>query len=536
MEQILKIESEQGFSETAKPTEFINSKLIDLIIPGNTGTYDLSKTYINVNMELVNGANTATGAGEPATDATDSALYNNEIVYKGDEGGTHPSQLVPCSALVRNAEMFSANRGMVESIRRVNTLRQVLWNLENDKAEQRDGLDKIGTFNGRRGNKNQTSSFVQIIGSNVNNAGVADTEKKAIALTRDFRIPLSDLFGVGNALWNSDVFGDTRIHLELEPNLLAIQQLGGEEGAESYDPNGANVKYGGMTAYTVASGLGQIANGADLGLTNPLVTVITYDEFQLYLPFYVGQAIQVTATGATTGAIDANVIISAVEYNLGTNGTNPPAGTQQVRIYTRTAVYTNASGGAENVTAIVVKALLSDATNDKIRFNRAEIVLSQKPMETGPDSIDYRTYSTEETQGIDQESYNKQVIVEPNCQNLIVAHVPNGKTAPIQAWNSYRLAIDNVDVCGNRDVPYKKPLHSDRILRFMNNRGQNVSNMSLMSIDTLEPSQASFNQIAITPILETMPLTQGEKIVNLELNSTAGAKDVIFFKELVKTI
>ena len=534
MEQILKIESEQGFSETAKPTDFINSKLIDLIIPGNTGTYSLADSYINVNMELVNAANTATGSGEPATNVTDTALYNNEIVYNGDLGGTHPSQVVPCSALVRNAEMFSANRGMVESIRRVNTLRQVLWNLENDKAEHHDGLDKIGTFNGRRGYKNQTSSFVQIIGSNVNNAGVADTDKKAIALTRDFRIPLSDLFGVGNASWNSDVFGDTRIHLEIEPNLLSIQQLGGQEGTESFDPNGADVKYGAMTSYDGA-GLGQLANGADIGLTNPLVTVITYDEFQLYLPFYVGQAIQVTGNAGATGAFDVNAIISAVEYNLGTNGTNPPAGSQQVRIYTRTALMTNASGGPENVTAIVVKALLSDDTNDKIRFNRAEIVLSQKPMETGPDSIDYRTYSTEETQGVDQTSYNKQVIVEPNCQNLIVAHVPSGKTAPNQEWESYRLAIDNVDVCGNRDVPYAKPLHSDRILRFMNNRGQNVSNMSLRSLDTTEP-QGALNQIPIFPILETMPLTQGEKIVNLELNSAGGAKDVIFFKELVRTI
>ena len=47
MEQILKLQSEQGFSETAKPAEFINSKLIDLIIPGNTGSYDFSKSYIN---------------------------------------------------------------------------------------------------------------------------------------------------------------------------------------------------------------------------------------------------------------------------------------------------------------------------------------------------------------------------------------------------------------------------------------------------------------------------------------------------------
>ena len=45
MEKILKIQSEAGFSETAiaDPAgfgQFINSKLVDVIIPGN-GTYDL---------------------------------------------------------------------------------------------------------------------------------------------------------------------------------------------------------------------------------------------------------------------------------------------------------------------------------------------------------------------------------------------------------------------------------------------------------------------------------------------------------------
>ena len=57
MEKILKIQSEQGFSETAiaDPAavgQFINSKLVDFIIPGN-GTYDLSKSYVNINMEVV---------------------------------------------------------------------------------------------------------------------------------------------------------------------------------------------------------------------------------------------------------------------------------------------------------------------------------------------------------------------------------------------------------------------------------------------------------------------------------------------------
>lgn len=523
MEQILKIQSEQGFSETAKPTAFINSKLIDLVIPGNTGSYDLSKTYVNLNMELVNAPN----ASQPASaTATDTALYNNEIIYNGDLGGTNPSTIVPCSAIVRNADMFSANKGMVESIRRVNTLRQILWNLENDKAEQHDGLDKFGTFQGRRGLNNRTSSLNQIIGSNVNNAGIAST-KKAHALSRDFRIPLSDLFGVGNAMWNSDVFGDTRIHLEIEPNLLGIAQLGGNEFTSTFDPAGVNLPFGKGLDTT-------LGGGVDFGTTSPIVLSIPYFDPQLDCPFYVGQAVKASCTGSVAGGTgDKFSVIESIAFFGDTNSTNPPAGDQRCRVTLRDKLITS-NGAGETMTNVRLEALISATADDQIRINRAEIVLSQMPGVDAPTGIDYRTYSTEETQGVNQTSYNKQIIVEPNCQNLIIAHCPSGKTQPSEAWTSYRLAINNKDVAGNRDIHYNKSLHEDRILRFMNNRGQNVSNLTLKQIGTSE-TQGANNQVDYYPILETMPLTQGDKLVNLELNS-AGAKDVIFYKELVRSI
>ncbi len=524
MEQILKIQSEQGFSETAKPTAFINSKLIDLIIPGSTGSYDLSKSYVNLNMELVNAPN----ASQPASaTATDTALYNNEIIYNGNLGGTNPSTIVPCSAIVRNADMFSANKGMVESIRRVNTLRQILWNFENDKAEQHDGLDKFGTFQGRRGLNNKTSSLNQIIGSNVNIAGVK-VDKKAHALSRDFRIPLSDLFGVGNAMWNSGVFGDTRIHLEIEPNLLGIAQLGGNEFTSTFDPTGVNLPFGKGDDTT-------LGGGVDFGTTSPIVLSIPYFDPQLDCPFYVGQAVKCSCTGSVAGGSgDVFSVIDAIEFFGATNSTNPPAGDQKCRLTLRDKIITS-NGAGETMTNVRVEALLSATADDQIRINRAEIVLSQMPGVDAPDGLDYRTYSTEETQGNSLTSYNKQVIIEPNCQNLIVAHCPSGKTQPSEAWTSYRLAINNEDVCGNRDVHYKKSLHEDRILRFMNNRGQNIDNITLKQIGTSETQANNANQIDYYPILETMPLTQTEKMVNLELVS-AGAKDVIFYKELVKSI
>ena len=152
MEQIIKVSSEQGFSETwvaadvgtSPPTQ----ELLDFIIPGNSGTYDLGKCFININVEVV--ATNETQAATAGATSADTALYNNDIVLEQNDNTTI-KYMADAASLVRNAEMFSAERGMVESIRRVNVLRGMLWNMESDKAEQHDGNNNLGTFQGRRG-------------------------------------------------------------------------------------------------------------------------------------------------------------------------------------------------------------------------------------------------------------------------------------------------------------------------------------------------------------------------------------------------
>lgn len=537
MESIIKIASEQGFAETWCPADLATApptqKLIDFVIPGNTGTYDLGKCFINVNAEVVPKAN----ANEPTNTLNSSALYNNDIIVETDNGSARIGDL---ASIVRNADMFSANRGMVESIRRQDTLRQLLFNFENDKAEQHDGNLNLGNFEGRRGVSNGTSHLVQIMGSNASVGGVIDEGIKASSTSRDLRIPLSDLFGVGSALWNSDVYGSTRIHLELDTSRLKINQLGGDEDTAVFQPAGQNKTYGGIEPLGGAGATeAPLPNTKSLGTDNPLITQIEYFDYELQMPFYVGQAIEVAFTN-TVGAQTGYAQISGVEYNQGTNSTNPPNGSKKVQIYTALPLYTNATGGAENITAISIKALKSTTASgggvvgDSIRINNAEIVLAQLPSVQGPDSIDYRTYSTEETQGTGS-VFHKQVIVEPNAQNLIIAHCTTGQTAPTKEWSSYRLSIDNVDVSGNRDIAYNKPLHRDRIARTFNNRGQNISNFSLNAINVASGQLADANQEALYPIFETLPLTQAQKIVNLQLKATA-INDVIFYKELQKTI
>ena len=84
-ERIIKLQSQQAFNETWKPaSETPIGKLIDFTIPAN-GTYDLGKSYININMETVNaafagGADHLGNTAPPGEVASDTALYNNDIV------------------------------------------------------------------------------------------------------------------------------------------------------------------------------------------------------------------------------------------------------------------------------------------------------------------------------------------------------------------------------------------------------------------------------------------------------------------------
>ena len=520
-EQIIKIQSEQGFSEEAKPGAFIR-KLVDFIIPGS-GTYDLSRSHINVNMQL---ENLVAVAGEtPSGSDLGTAFYNTDILLTG---GTADLQ-APNSQLVRNASMFSASRGMVESIRRVDTLRSLLYTLENSKTSQQNELDHLGPIEMNRGNGQATSSVIAVVPMNSDIGGLIDSDFTSQYISRDVQIPLSDLFGVGSAMWNGDVYGDTRIHCELNMNRLEVVNLAGGEDVEA------------GPAYYNADKFGDIAPQTQGGLgatTNFLETNLKYGEFGQFCPFYVGQAISIKSTaslgGAPPGGVVANApshqVITAIEYTKGSDA-NPPTGDSTVRITTAGTWYT--STNASNVLSdITIESLGADPAKATIRVNRAEIVLTQVQMD-GPDKIDYRTYSTEIVQGNSQTTFNKQFIVEPNAQNLIMAHTALGDANPTQEWKNYQIAINNVNQTGNRAVVYGKNLHQDRLLRFFNNRSQAVHSLRLSASNVAEPSST---QTDIFPILETCPLTQSSKMVDMEIESAGGLQELILYKELVRTI
>lgn len=660
MEKIIKLQSEQGFSETAKPGAFINSKLIDFVIPRGA-CYDLSKSYINLNMTLDAVAESGAVA-LPAVTSDDTALYNMDLNVNNGETNIHNSS---CAQLVRNAQLYSSDRGMIESIRRVDTLKECLWNLENNKTAKLDSLEVFGTTANKRGDNQRTSTMRDVVVVNTDNNGNVINGLTSRNISRDFRMPLSEIFGIGNAVFDTNNYGDTRVHLEISPNKLNIENLSGDEN-NTYISDG---NFFGACEDDTSGGTA----------FNTLTFKYPYYDPQLMFPFYCGQAIEIEydtnasffeLDTSTVGAIEwaktgqANIIMvanaSPYQYwkykfvlaggtGTATHWVNPhveKSGSGETTsittdwdVYTAepnastgpavlklsydatTGVLSGASGGALGVltpthkpdkfasvpvttpptaantivrsaktytiidsikhivgasgttdlgkvevttrspwntlapannpagrtfasSSIEVNAVNGDAVNSLISINRAEIVLSEMPGVKGPKSIDYITYTTEETYGplVANLKFNHQFIIEPNAQNLIIASCPTGNVTPTQPWSEYSLVVDNVDQTGNRAVVYDSSLHKDRVLRFCLNKGMPPQDLSLGTSNEKGESNESYI------IYETLPLTQGTKMVNLELSPNTRVKpgapggagsmveDVVVFKEIVKTI
>ena len=542
-EQVIKIQSQQGFSEQASPGGFVR-KLVDFIIPGGGGnSYDLSKSYININVELAR-LNIALGLGTPGgLLSSDTALFNTDIVCKGGSvtGDGDTAVNAQNTVLVRNASMFSASRGMVESIRRVDTLRYVLYDLENSKTQKNVNLNQMGPVTGARQQSNMTSSMIQVIPTNVDVNGVADPTLISRAVTRDIQIPISDIFGVGNAVWNGSVYGDTRIHMELNMNRLDLISLGTAEDTQDGPEALGGYTFGG--ADDVGTTTVPIATGVEI---KSFDLELLYSDPGFMMPFYVGQAVIVDFDENVEkdpitdpkqydppAPVTSVVIIESI---LWSQDANTLSGDPRCNVTFRTPIYTVGANAAylDNITMHAANCELVDAaTRAQIRINKAEIVLTQ--VETpGPSQIDYTTYSTEEVQGNNLQSFNRQYIVEPNAQNLIVACVPAGHIEPTQAYTDYQIAINNENQTGNRPVFYHRNLHQDRILRFMNNRGQTTESLRLEGRRVNDPGIEAVNAHYI--ITETLPITQGTKAVDLEINSPGGMQDIIAYKELIRSI
>jgi hypothetical protein len=527
-DKVIRINSVQGFADSftnTVPSTILN--LCDFVMPRGL-TVDLSKSYIAFNTQI-NSAERLPASGV--------GVYNNNLLLNVDDGERFN---VPNSALIRTARM-TCGRGQVESLRRVDTLSTALWGVSGDAEHKKSDMNVFGDFENGRGVGNKTSYFLDTVVNNSAPDGTLIDGLTSRQSARDIKIPFKDIFnGIGDAEdWSTDVMGETRLHLETNMSLIQSYALGGAEGTSvSFD---GTANWGAMQ---------DKLNIADTSVITFVDTVVKYTalpeqggQFEYTLPFHIGQKVKIsgtttpTAGGASIPMNPGNLtnelegIIKQIQFLDG-------SGLGVVRITFEKPIWQQQQAANQQVTAIKLAAV-TDQINTVV-VNSAELVLYTVDSAEPSENFTYNTWSTEEDNGNGLQNFNRQYMVEPECINLLVAHVNDAQILPNRGYVDYRIAIDNVDQTGNRSVAPDSPLQFDRLNRCLVENADIPWRNAQMKFYNNSATQATAMTSPISLIAETMPTTTGFKKVSLELNGIGagnqGIQQLILYKQLPKTI
>ena len=516
-EKVIRITSQQGFSaEWANADVPQTLNLCDFTVNAGMGVIDMSKSYISFN-SLIDHATEVVNAGFFLQTTGVANQYN-----------------VPTSALIRNCHISASNVGQMESIRRQDTLGVSMFGLTHTAEEKKSDMNVLSAYNDGRGANQYTTYGLEAVINNVSPDGATiDTLDTSRNITRDLKVPLKDIFGIG-ATEDFDLskWGELRIHLETNFQQLKSHQWGGAEDTSNgfiATPQGA------------MEPMPNIGNGD----ANPTLieSTLAYGEWEYTYAFFVGQTILCSAT-ASQGAspVDVERTITSIQFNLD-NTASPPTGASKVFITLDDAFFTNGEATATGLTDILFKAKVDD-TSLRNTINRAELVLFTRndlSRDETADEYDYMTFSTEEDNGNGIANFNRSYMLEPECENFVVACPDNSNILPDLDITSYRYAIDNVEQTGNRDVAMKSStalgssMQYERLIRSLDvGMGMPLRNAQLSFYNQLTTQLLAYDK-PISVIVETTTRTPAHKMLNLSIVSP-GLNQLIIYKQLPRNI
>ena len=492
MDQIIKIDANQGTFDTSG-----NKSTIDIDIPAGLGNIDLSKSYVNIRTKCSIDIATAT-----------NEVANLNMEYRGAASGANQNIHYPDTAsLIVNAYMGSNKKGKLEDIRHVDILKTTLSAYRYNMAEQKNDVGQISGV--------QQAQMVRSLRINEINKIGTDSSRNT---SNDIVIPLKNIFNICKAeSYNTDAYGQTRIHLEAGFNKLKVLDAGLTAFNETVEGRTATSQQ--FAGFTVAAA--QNAQPWDT-----LTSTALYKN-AANIPFHVDQNISITyAKGGAAQAAKTDLNISSITRNaddtitLGLNG----------------GIYDQATGDA--ITAVVVRGDSNARSNDAVAIEKVEAVLYvNNSGEAAPASIPYTTYLSEEDTYTAALFISRLYHVPPACKNVYVMFFSDGIISGATNLAKYRFTVNNKEITP-RSVSRDSPLHFDLIGQTFLNNGETPKSMRQVLYQTnsrvgVEEAGKSCKMLAIP-----MPFSQQQQTLQLELEGLGGGVGGhhILFYEVVKNM
>lgn len=537
MENIIKQRSVGAFSDSniSRNTNNVGApagshfpmgqKIIDYKIPANSGVYDLSNSYMVLNYR-VNSTPTSADADAINGDKSNLVVLSYDTVGNAAAGNTGGRHLVPYASLIKNVQMYSQAKGLIESVRKQNLLRNTQFYLEKSGREK---IDSPYAFNktaqdSAQTNNNFASGRSQVVVTNTNVNQIVDTNGSKTKPSDELRIPLKSFLDFCHIdEYDTSNYGETSIHMELEMSKLVEHDLTfdtdirTQNGFDNTNPIGACDDQNGNPA------------------TNFVVLSQAIKDPDAECPFHVGEQCIVRSTDSNDASVNnVTAYITQISYDHGGVNQAPPTNSSKITLFFNKNVVT----AVGNATTITVAPARLDTHSYDINF--AELVLVKRnDVKSPPKQIEYTSFSVQEDNAVGLTTHRKTYFVEGNCQTLYVcgSNANGDVPVPTNAFSTYRISVNGVDQTGNRDVKIGSALHKERILRAYNNRAVALKDARICALlQTQNQETAQAGSPAMSVIVEALPLTEGQKLVELEIVGAGAMNEITLYKELVKSI
>ena len=476
------------------------------------GTYDLSKSYINIRGNLsVFEDTTTTGEG----------IHNIQIGV-----GTKSQYQFNPVALVKNCSLVSSKQGNLEDIREVRLLQNTLKTFTRSTSQQ-VSVQYNSSYNVMMASRTKHCLFRELY--RIGNTMSRDIDS-------NMRIPVSDLFGLG--AMNQFTIGSgekLRLHLEIDKDLITFRENDNWGLVAKSSNDMVNFDF---EDYTNNSGAAETV----ITLTSDLSFIDTKD-----IPVWNGQLVRLF----DSVSLGDECVIQNIQW--GVNG--------KIEITLAIETVTTIPNGA-TLTGLNMRIVECDLDETLLTMFDAEIVLHKK-FKTMPQSkLAYRTFTTEQFNGNGQTDFRRMFQVEPNCVNLMLMFpFPLLKIYSFAGNNilSYRIALNNVYLTDRRILLSQKqndPLYYDELNRLFLN-----SSLQLNCLSQIEPffngdnngflskeisyygqnagtysgvNNNPFKQLLIgTPL----PMTASEKNVELDIQGqNLGLNEMILYKQVEREV
>jgi hypothetical protein len=518
MENYIKLQSVQGIFDTSG-----SKNLCDFQLAGQSGSFDLSQSFINVNCRIVNEETVVVGADNGAPEA----VFNQGLVLAESARGTGAfNKLIqPTTAvLVKNARMVCA-RGKVEDIRRVDCLRANLAVF--DKSEEARAQDTFGFANAKWSDPMPKQPFNTLVCEGATPSQVRD---------HDIRIPLSSVLEMGaTKVWDTQYYGLTRLNLELNLDKLAVENFTtSADTAKVIKGLVSGIKYEDFEDITNTTAVAGIPVGS---ADYPFTTKHVYESLE-DSPWFIGQRCQINATavdGATAIATEV-VQISKIRWGLSTDvspvtgAVGSATGKLLIEFTVPVGAMPITSGGYSDV---VMNPVAPTTDKTSIVINNIELV-AKMTSETETEPTQYTTYVAQEDSAPSASQIQKTYQIPANTTNVYIMF--NNPIYSHESLDTYRLTIDGVDVT-NRDVVRDSALHYDLLSQVYLNKGLSIGSIESMVYESSADADEAGAQSSITIIAFPVPLKKESQQIGLELVGTSALSGkIILYSEIIKEL